>query len=120
MLETDDKYCSTTIAILGLFRERGDSQYGREAVSQQEHALQAAFFAEAAGASSSLMTHPNEGSTISMKSLPPNGFSADSGRKLSSQSGYTLQPNDSYAQPNRITWSSLAQRQSSVCDCKEA
>lgn len=36
--------------VLRLFRERGHSQYGSEAVSQQEHALQAAFFAERAGA----------------------------------------------------------------------
>jgi len=36
--------------ILSLFRERGQSQYGGEAVSQQEHALQAAFFAEQSGA----------------------------------------------------------------------
>ena len=56
MFEIDSKYCGTTIAILRLFRDRGGSQYGREAVSQQEHALQAAFFAENAGASSALIT----------------------------------------------------------------
>lgn len=46
---------ATTVEILRLFRERGGSQYGGEAVSQQEHALQAAFFAERAQASSSLI-----------------------------------------------------------------
>ena len=55
MLETDSKYCGTTITIIRLFQDRGSSQYGREAVSQQEHALQAAFFAETAGASSALI-----------------------------------------------------------------
>jgi phosphonate degradation associated HDIG domain protein len=33
-----------------LFHRRGDSQYGHEAVSQREHALQAALLAEQAGA----------------------------------------------------------------------
>ncbi len=55
MFETDSKYCGTTITLLRLFKDRGGSQYGREAVSQREHALQAAFFAETAGASSSLI-----------------------------------------------------------------
>ena len=36
-------------------RQRSMSQYGREAVTQQEHALQAAFFAETSGVSSSLV-----------------------------------------------------------------
>jgi len=36
----------TTLEILGMFRERGDSQYGSECVTQREHALQAAHFAE--------------------------------------------------------------------------
>jgi phosphonate degradation associated HDIG domain protein len=36
----------TTRAVLDLFRVRGTSQYGREAVTQLEHALQAAMFAE--------------------------------------------------------------------------
>lgn len=42
--------------VLGLFRKHGGSQYGSEAVSQLEHALQAAFFAERAGASAELIT----------------------------------------------------------------
>lgn len=46
---------ATTVEILRLFQERGQSQYGHEAVSQQEHALQAAFFAERAGADASLI-----------------------------------------------------------------
>ena len=45
----------TTIDILRLFRERGHSQYGGEAVSQEEHALQAAFFAEQSNAAPSLI-----------------------------------------------------------------
>lgn len=44
-----------TCAILELFRRRGDSQYGSEPVSQREHALQAAWFAEQAGADPSLV-----------------------------------------------------------------
>lgn len=40
--------------ILTLFAERGHSGYGGEAVSQREHALQAAHFARQAGASPSL------------------------------------------------------------------
>ena len=39
-----------------LFETRGDSQYGFEAVSQLEHALQAAYLAEQAGASAALIT----------------------------------------------------------------
>lgn len=39
-----------TCEILELFRLRGDSQYGSEPVSQREHALQAAWFAEQQGA----------------------------------------------------------------------
>lgn len=35
-----------TEEILALFRERGESEYGGEAVTQQEHALQAAWLAE--------------------------------------------------------------------------
>jgi len=37
---------STTDEVLRLFRERGGSQYGGEVVTQLEHALQAATFAE--------------------------------------------------------------------------
>ena len=55
MLETDGNHCAITIKVIQLFQKRGGSQYGREAVSQQEHALQAAFFAETAGDSSSLI-----------------------------------------------------------------
>ena len=39
-----------------LFAERGDSAYGGEAVSQREHALQAAHFARQSGASAALIT----------------------------------------------------------------
>ncbi|HBN76341.1 MAG TPA: metal-dependent phosphohydrolase [Planctomycetaceae bacterium] len=42
--------------VLLLFQSRGDSQYGGEAVTQLEHALQAATLAEAAGASAALIT----------------------------------------------------------------
>jgi len=46
---------ATTLEILGLFREHGDSQYGGECVSQLEHALQAAWFAERDSASPALI-----------------------------------------------------------------
>lgn len=42
--------------IFALLAARGGEQYGQEAVSQLEHALQAAALAEAAGASSALIT----------------------------------------------------------------
>ena len=42
--------------ILKLFRERGDSEYGGEAVTQQEHALQCALLAEQENADSCLIT----------------------------------------------------------------
>jgi phosphonate degradation associated HDIG domain protein len=45
-----------TSEILELFRLRGDSQYGSEPVSQREHALQAAWFAEQQGADPCLVT----------------------------------------------------------------
>lgn len=45
----------TTLEILELFAARGNSQYGGEAVSQIEHGLQAAFFAEQASAPASLI-----------------------------------------------------------------
>lgn len=51
----DAGHQATTLEILQLFRERGESQYGKEPVSQQEHALQAAYFAERAGADSPLI-----------------------------------------------------------------
>ncbi|MBI1310896.1 HD domain-containing protein [bacterium] len=47
---------STIDEIQKLFDERGDSQYGFEAVSQREHALQAAALAEHDGASPALIT----------------------------------------------------------------
>lgn len=46
---------STTHEVLQLFRKHGGSQYGGEAVSQLEHALQAAHFAERDGASPALI-----------------------------------------------------------------
>lgn len=45
-----------TREIIELFRRAGDSQYGHEAVSQREHALQAAHLAERSGADASLIT----------------------------------------------------------------
>jgi phosphonate degradation associated HDIG domain protein len=42
--------------IVKLFRERGGDRYGGEAVSQTEHALQAAWAAEKAGAPGTLVT----------------------------------------------------------------
>jgi phosphonate degradation associated HDIG domain protein len=44
-----------TQAVLQLFADRGDSEYGGEAVTQREHALQSAALAEADGASSALI-----------------------------------------------------------------
>ena len=41
--------------VLRLFSERGDSSYGGEAVTQREHALQAAHFARQSGATSALV-----------------------------------------------------------------
>lgn len=41
--------------VVALFRERGGSNYGKEAVTQCEHALQAAFFAERELAPASLI-----------------------------------------------------------------
>jgi phosphonate degradation associated HDIG domain protein len=41
--------------IVRLLEERGNSAYGREAVSQREHALQAAYLAREAGAAPSLV-----------------------------------------------------------------
>lgn len=45
----------TTAQVLDLFRIHGTSRYGGEAVSQLEHALQAATFAEREGASAELI-----------------------------------------------------------------
>lgn len=44
-----------TVEILQLFNERGESQYGGEAVTQLEHALQAALLAESEGATAGLI-----------------------------------------------------------------
>jgi phosphonate degradation associated HDIG domain protein len=46
---------ATTQQVLELFQIAGNSQYGGEAVSQLEHALQAAHFAEQDGATSELI-----------------------------------------------------------------
>ena len=46
----------TTLTVLELFGKRGNSQYGNEAVTQLEHALQAAMFAERDGADAALVT----------------------------------------------------------------
>jgi len=46
---------ATTLAVLDLFRVRGSSQYGCEAVTQREHALQAALFAQRDGADAPLV-----------------------------------------------------------------
>jgi phosphonate degradation associated HDIG domain protein len=48
-------HTSTTLEILRLFAARGQSEYGGEAVTQQEHALQAALFAERESASAALI-----------------------------------------------------------------
>jgi phosphonate degradation associated HDIG domain protein len=50
------KIDETIRQILRLFAERGHSEYGHEAVTQQEHALQAAALARAEGASTTLIT----------------------------------------------------------------
>jgi phosphonate degradation associated HDIG domain protein len=47
---------SAVKTILELFHRQGDSRYGGEAVTQREHALQAATFAERQGADSALIT----------------------------------------------------------------
>src|SRR6187549_3491565 len=46
---------SVTNEILQMFHRHGDSQYGGEAVTQREHALQAATFAEREGAAPPLI-----------------------------------------------------------------
>jgi phosphonate degradation associated HDIG domain protein len=53
--ETAPAHHPTTLAVLRLFDAKGGSQYGREAVTQREHALQAAALAERDGASASLI-----------------------------------------------------------------
>lgn len=52
---TQVRHHPTTTEILQLFHECGASQYGRESVSQQEHALQAAMFAERGRAPATLI-----------------------------------------------------------------
>lgn len=47
---------STVDQILEMFSQRGKSNYGGEAVTQQQHALQAAYFAEKTGADAALIT----------------------------------------------------------------
>jgi [1-hydroxy-2-(trimethylamino)ethyl]phosphonate dioxygenase len=51
-----DDPASAIEQIRRLFAERGDSAYGGEAVSQREHALQAAHFARQSGATAALIT----------------------------------------------------------------
>ena len=46
---------SVSVQIGQLFAERGDSEYGGEAVTQREHALQCALLAEQSEASTSLI-----------------------------------------------------------------
>ncbi|MDB5348212.1 MAG: phosphonate degradation operons associated domain protein [Schlesneria sp.] len=53
--EPTRSHAPTTVDILHLFNERGDSEYGGEAVTQQQHALQAALFAEQARSSPALI-----------------------------------------------------------------
>jgi phosphonate degradation associated HDIG domain protein len=52
---SNSEHLPVTREVLELFRLRGDSEYGGEAVTQLEHALQAATFAEREGASAQLI-----------------------------------------------------------------
>lgn len=56
MAETPAAHKAVTNELLQLFELRGGSQYGGEAVTQLEHALQAATFAEREGAEPALIT----------------------------------------------------------------
>ena len=56
MRTANSKHARITEEVLSLFRLRGDSLYGGEAVTQQQHALQAATFAECDGAEPELIT----------------------------------------------------------------
>lgn len=47
---------STTLEIVALFNHHGGSQYGHEAVTQLQHALQAAWLAEKSGADADLIS----------------------------------------------------------------
>src|SRR5262245_38387505 len=55
MTASTRSFYSTTDEVLALFRQRGGSQYGGEAVTQLEHARQAATFAEREGAAPALI-----------------------------------------------------------------
>ncbi len=55
MTEIRTSHQPVTNEILHMFHLRGDSQYGGEAVTQREHALQAATFAESEGAAPALI-----------------------------------------------------------------
>jgi phosphonate degradation associated HDIG domain protein len=54
-MTTAPSHHPVTNEILQMFHRSGDSQYGGEAVTQQEHALQAATFAEKEGAAPALI-----------------------------------------------------------------
>lgn len=56
MPDTPATHNPVTTELLHLFGLRGDSEYGGEAVTQLEHALQAATFAEREGATPELIT----------------------------------------------------------------
>lgn len=56
ILNDSDSRFAVVDRILKLFRERGGSEYGGEAVTQLEHALQAAHFARTSGAGAALIT----------------------------------------------------------------
>lgn len=56
MPDTPTTHNPVTTELLHLFGLRGDSEYGGEAVTQLEHALQAATFAEREGATPELIT----------------------------------------------------------------
>src|SRR5689334_1882782 len=49
-------YASAADEVMALFHARGGSNYGKEAVTQVQHALQAAFFAEREHAPAALIT----------------------------------------------------------------
>jgi phosphonate degradation associated HDIG domain protein len=56
MPDTFGSHKAVTNELLHLFEQRGGSEYGGEAVTQLEHALQAATFAERDGATPALIT----------------------------------------------------------------
>lgn len=55
-IDSQSVHRPATNKVYELFRSQGGSQYGGEAVSQLEHALQAAFFAEQEGANACLIS----------------------------------------------------------------